>query len=323
MKEITIGIPAYNAHKTIENTLLSIAMQHDINKAKIIIIDDYSDKGYDDVIKIFQRWVDIDLIRLNKNSGPGTARNHIIQLCQTPYLAFIDADDVFISSLFITEAIEGFRKNKEAVVFCSLMAEELPNGDLEAKNDFYWLHGKAYLTSFLKAKEIVFPDWQTIGDIMEDVYFNLHVYYAQDQQIIYSNSINYMYKNNPDSLVRSYGKDKLKIPTVLKEIEIKNMLFTDSNNIKYERKIQEIFADLIRYYTYANIVLNEFLSDVKSTIPFWDALSRLIQPYSSGVNGLLQQEKDLYYNKMKEHAIRHTHILINVENFIAKIFNTK
>lgn len=72
-KEIGIVIPAYNAHDTIRKLLHSIGCLHFLNKVQTIIIDDASEKPYDYLIDDFKD-LDIHLITLKKNVGPGFAR---------------------------------------------------------------------------------------------------------------------------------------------------------------------------------------------------------------------------------------------------------
>ena len=48
---IDVIIPAYNAHKTIEYTLMSLTFQSISNLLNIVIVDDNSDNSYDDIIK--------------------------------------------------------------------------------------------------------------------------------------------------------------------------------------------------------------------------------------------------------------------------------
>lgn len=67
---IDIIIPAYNAHDTIKNTLASIAMQQNAKDLNVYVIDDCSNKGYEEEVDLFKDVLNIRLFRLEKNMGP-------------------------------------------------------------------------------------------------------------------------------------------------------------------------------------------------------------------------------------------------------------
>ena len=72
---IDVIIPAFNAHETVERALLSILNQTIKDEVKVYLVDDFSNKPYDDIISFFNGKLDITLIRLYENKGPGNARN--------------------------------------------------------------------------------------------------------------------------------------------------------------------------------------------------------------------------------------------------------
>ena len=90
-KKVSIIIPAYNAEKTIQSTLMSIINQTYLNY-ECIVIDDGS---HDRTVECVRAVVD-DRIRLvsQKNRGPSSARNHGLDISQGDYICFIDADDI-------------------------------------------------------------------------------------------------------------------------------------------------------------------------------------------------------------------------------------
>ena len=89
---IDIIIPAYNAHDTIYKALMSISLQVIKDKLKVYIIDDCSDKPYDYLKEDFND-LDITIKRLDKNVGPGKARQYGIDHSNNPYIMFCDSDD--------------------------------------------------------------------------------------------------------------------------------------------------------------------------------------------------------------------------------------
>ena len=59
---IDIIIPAYNAHNTIEKTLLSIVMQNICDKVKVYIVNDNSEQNYSLIIKKFENFLNIKFV---------------------------------------------------------------------------------------------------------------------------------------------------------------------------------------------------------------------------------------------------------------------
>lgn len=73
---IDIIIPAYDAHETLPRCLASIVCQTIAKDLKVTIVDDCSHKPYDELIKPFQSLIDIQLLRMEKNGGPGVTRQY-------------------------------------------------------------------------------------------------------------------------------------------------------------------------------------------------------------------------------------------------------
>lgn len=95
---VSIILPAYNAHNTIKRTLASIAMQENINDIEVIIADDCSDMPYDHIAKQFSHMMQIRVVRMEKNGGPGAARQVGFDHSRGQYIMWMDADDTLVSA---------------------------------------------------------------------------------------------------------------------------------------------------------------------------------------------------------------------------------
>jgi glycosyltransferase involved in cell wall biosynthesis len=88
-------MPAYNSSATIRESINSVLGQS-FTEWELIVVDDCS---CDETINIVREVSDQDerikLIKLNKNSGAGTARNHAIREAKGRYIAFLDSDDLW------------------------------------------------------------------------------------------------------------------------------------------------------------------------------------------------------------------------------------
>lgn len=249
MYNITVGIPAYNAHKTLHRTLQSIISLSNLSEVKVIIVDDASDQNYEEIIKQFQPLIDIALIRLVENVGPGIARNVILDNCDTEFIAFIDADDEFITPNFLVEAIEQLNTNTKAPFYMSTFYTESKFREKIATLELDWLHGKVYRLSAIQNKNIRFSKKR----FMEDLEFNLELFLSYKELPVYSNTINYLYHSNPESIIgssfKSYTEIWLKSTRV--GIEIRNKVLSKPALVR-ERVVDYLKKDIVKYYAMAD-----------------------------------------------------------------------
>lgn len=95
---VSVIIPCFNAVGTIERAIVSVISQT-LLPSEIIIVDDAStDDGitHHKLRKLKEKYMDklnIILIFLERNSGPGVARNIGWEQAKSSYIAFLDADD--------------------------------------------------------------------------------------------------------------------------------------------------------------------------------------------------------------------------------------
>lgn len=95
MKKISVVIPVYNAEKFVAATLQSVIDQTYKN-LEILIVDDGSP---DNSVEVCQHFSDprIKIIR-QENRGLAGARNTGIRNAKGQYIAFLDADDIWVST---------------------------------------------------------------------------------------------------------------------------------------------------------------------------------------------------------------------------------
>ena len=189
---IDVIIPAYNAYETIERTLKSIEKQTIKDKLKVYIVDDCSSRDYNYLKDLFD--LDITIHRLNKNGGPGVARQYGIDHSNSEYIVFIDSDDVFSSSDSIKIMLDTIGNNDVGV---TAFTEEYDIGSYTIYKDNIWMHGKIYKRKYLLDNDIHFNDSRQ----NEDYGFN-RLLILSGATINYSDSITYIWKNNKASITR-------------------------------------------------------------------------------------------------------------------------
>ena len=92
--KIDIILPNYNSSKFINQTINSILKQTYKNW-KLIIVDDFSNTKTKNILKKISKRKNIKVFFLNKNHGAGFCRNFAIKKSNSPYVAFIDSDDIW------------------------------------------------------------------------------------------------------------------------------------------------------------------------------------------------------------------------------------
>lgn len=93
---VSVIIPCYRCKDTIEQTFKSVLKQT-LQPAEILLIDDASGDGTLEVLKQLEQDYaqKVRIIPLQQNGGPGLARNAGWDAATQPWLAFLDADDVW------------------------------------------------------------------------------------------------------------------------------------------------------------------------------------------------------------------------------------
>jgi glycosyltransferase involved in cell wall biosynthesis len=89
---VSVIVPVYNAERTIERTLRSVLDQQ-FDACEIIAVDDGST---DSSFSMLNAYHDQVTTLRQPNRGPGAARNAGAKVAAGEYLAFLDADDVWL-----------------------------------------------------------------------------------------------------------------------------------------------------------------------------------------------------------------------------------
>ena len=91
---VSIIIPIYNAKKWIKDTIENILNQT-YDNFELILVDDNSKDGTQKILKQYENKSNIKIIYLEKNVGPGIARNIGLKYAKGRYICFQDADDLW------------------------------------------------------------------------------------------------------------------------------------------------------------------------------------------------------------------------------------
>lgn len=126
--KISVVIPAYNASATIIEAISSVENQvlEDKVSMELIIVNDGSSDNLIDVINGYRKSTKYKINLINKdNGGVSTARNIGIDNAEGDWIAFLDADDVWLPNK-IQKQIEIIRKQGDInFIGCARNDEEL------------------------------------------------------------------------------------------------------------------------------------------------------------------------------------------------------
>lgn len=202
MEKIDIIIPAYKAQKTLPQLLGSIVEQTIAADVKVYVINDCCPNGdYQEIIKPFKDFIDIEELQLNINSGPGVARQYGIDHSKAPFITFADADDTFYGAFALEHLYKGVSKEDNIVCCTAVFLEETPTRELlPHSQDKTWIFGKMFRRSFLEREGITFSEERA----NEDMGFNLLVYMLinKTEQICFSDIPVYLWRNNENSITK-------------------------------------------------------------------------------------------------------------------------
>jgi glycosyltransferase involved in cell wall biosynthesis len=169
MDTVSVIIPTYNNHKTLQETLDSI-LQQDYRPLEIIIVDDASDDESFAFAKAYsqqnlQPHINFIVQQNLFNMGAGVTRNKALELATGRYIAFLDADDLWKSNKLTTQ-IKALKSSGRSVCYSAYeIFEENPSKPIANHHVFTELtFEKLHKTNYLGNLTGIY-DASTIGKI--------------------------------------------------------------------------------------------------------------------------------------------------------------
>ena len=171
-------MPVYNASKFLKKSISSVFNQT-LDDIELICIDDGSKDNSLEVLNQLQNEFKNLKIIEQENQGPANARNNGIKNANGEYIAFLDADDIYIDENALEEMYEFGKKNDANVVAANLKFIEpdytivdnphYPAKDYACFEDYaeidskdygipYAFYKNIYKKEFLMSNDIMFPD---------------------------------------------------------------------------------------------------------------------------------------------------------------------
>ena len=233
---IDVIIPCYNAHKTLERTLCSVAAQTIKEMVNVYIIDDCSEKNYNEICDKFSKLLHIKELRLDKNQGPGGAREYGTINSNGKYIMYLDSDDFLYDCYVLWDLYKKIEKEKLDIVTSNIYDSKL-NVDVGVTE--HDLHGKLFRRSLIDKYNIHF-----MNTLCNDDTIFFYMCYLCTNKIDNLNILTYVYQINDKSI------------TLRKNYWVKNLeMFADNGCIL----IDFINKNKINKNKSSNLITNMFM----------------------------------------------------------------
>lgn len=143
MVKVSIIMPVYNASELLEESIES-AMKQTLKDIEIVCVDDGSTDNSVELLKELSKKYDCIKIFTQENEGSGSARNHGLDEATGEYIAFLDADDIFVDGNALETLYDYGVKNNADLVCGNLKrlsfdtGEIIDNPNYKAENYYYF-----------------------------------------------------------------------------------------------------------------------------------------------------------------------------------------
>lgn len=184
---ISVVVPAYNAEKTIQSTLLS-ALNQDYDHFDVYVVDDGSSdrtvlKVWEMREKFIEQGVKLHVIA-QKNTGVSSARNRGVKASSGKYIAFLDADDKWLPNKLNQHALMMDENSKVGVSFAQVAyinSDKQRYGELSAT-----FNEPIKVTDMLDVNPTISPsNWVARRSAFNHIDgFNTEMSHAEDQDFI-------------------------------------------------------------------------------------------------------------------------------------------
>ena len=204
--QIDIIIPAYHAEKKLQRTIFSFGSEYCYHF--IVIIDGPDGVDYQKELEIFNGIHDITLHTLEKNSGPGVARNVGIKMAQRDLITFADSGDTLVGCIQFNNYLKQAIDHPEYNILSAAHYEERDNTLQTIAPAHNRMHGKIFRRQFLIDHNIFFNP--KCARANEDIGINMTARMVSREQSLqdgvdhichYTDPI-MCWKNDPDSITR-------------------------------------------------------------------------------------------------------------------------
>lgn len=254
---VSIILPTYNCAAFLPHSIGTILSQT-YNSYEIIVIDDGSTDNTKEVLYPFMQR--IKYIRLEQNKGLPTARNIGIRSAQGKYIAFIDADDLWLPEKLQTD-IEYFETHPEvSMVYSKHINIDEKGDDLNGNTKKQLPSGNVFIQLFSEQNFIITSSVVVRKEIFETTgLFDEQLFNCQDWDMWLRITFHFKvagidkplvkYRHNPRSLSKNRNNvlkyQKMVIDKIYNKFKDKE---NGINEKLYKKRLASHYAKVGRYY---------------------------------------------------------------------------
>ena len=254
---VSIILPTYNCAAFLSHSIGTILSQT-YNSYEIIVIDDGSTDNTKEVLYPFMQR--IKYIRLEQNKGLPTARNIGVRSAQGKYIAFIDADDLWLPEKLQTD-IEYFETHPEvSMVYSKHINIDEKGDDLNGNTKRQLPSGNIFLQLFSEQNFVISSSVVVRKEVFETTgLFDEQLVNCQDWDMWLRIAFHFKvaginkplvkYRHNPHSLSKNRN-NVLKYQKMVID-KIYNKFKDTENGIHeklYKKRLASHYAKVGRYY---------------------------------------------------------------------------
>ena len=296
--KISVISTCHNKEKYILRLIRSIQNQF-FDDIEIILIDDHS---IDNTTKLIEKYKIEDeriiLIKHNKNKGTFISRNVGVLKSKGEFIIIPDGDDIFSYGIFNLLYKTAKEKNTDIIKYnvcfgqnnCNNYAQYYPKTTVNQPDLFNLIYfgddNNKWLDLNLWNKFIKREVYIKCLNLIDKKYLNENMIYYEDaliNYIIYKQSrkfyffdvLGYLYLDNPNSMMHSYGNNANK--SVRSFFIYLKFIFQYSSNIKKEDEIinfnlkrvydelkyNDLYKNINKYFDFYYEVINLYLNSIK------------------------------------------------------------
>ena len=172
MVKVSVVMPVYNAGELLKESIES-AVKQTLKDIEILCVDDGSTDNSVEILKDLSKKYDCIKIYTQENEGSGSARNRALDESSGEYIAFLDADDIFVDKNALKKLYDlGVKNNADLVCGnlkrLSFESEVIPNPNYTAENYYYFDS-----TQTIEPQEYGVP-WAFYKNIFKRTFLNEH-----------------------------------------------------------------------------------------------------------------------------------------------------
>jgi len=259
---ISVIVPVFNCEHYLQRSIQSLIKQTFFEQLEIIFVDDGStDRSVPIIEEYVERYSNMKLV-CQSNRGVSFARNRGVEVATGDYIAFFDADDIAVDSLY--EKLLQLIEENDADLSCVNYSMCFPDGvtKVHKRKEKKIICKDEILKSFFLenllctnvvdklfksslARELKFPEGYAIG---EDMYFIFQYLQLSKRVAIDTTDSLYMYCIRSDSAMKSKFSSKYFDSVILSEKMMNNLslnkelfLYAEANMIHETCKTMALY----------------------------------------------------------------------------------